>query len=81
VRVELWSVDGAPVAFSNRIYLKNVQCDVNQSTGVDIVDVQLVAGAFNQTVPPAPAAYDLLRDNLIDVRDVTLAAQCWVARR
>ncbi len=81
VRVELWSVDGAPVAFSNRIYLKNVQCDVNQSTGVDIVDVQLVAGAFNQTVPPAPAAYDLLRDNLIDVRDVTLAAQCWAARR
>jgi hypothetical protein len=81
VRVELWSVDGVPIAFSNRIYLKAVQCDVNQSAGVDIVDVQLVAGAFNQTVPPAPVAYDLLRDNRIDVRDVTLAAQCWAARR
>ena len=81
VRVELWSVDGVPIAFSNRIYLKNVQCDVNQSAGVDIVDVQLVAGAFNQTVPPAPAVYDLQRDNRIDVRDVTLAAQCWAARR
>jgi len=81
VRVELWSADGNPIAFSNRITLKNVSCDVNQSAGVDIVDVQLVAGAFNQTVPPAPAAYDLLPDNRIDVRDVTLAAQCWAARR
>lgn len=77
VRVELWSAAGEAIAFSNRIYLRNLQCDVTQDGAIDIADVQSVAGAFNRTVPPAPARYDLHPDGLIDVRDVLLAEQCW----
>jgi hypothetical protein len=61
-------------------YAPAVACDVNGDAAVDIADVQAVAGAFNQTVPPAPAAYDLHPDGLIDLQDVVLAAQCWLAR-
>jgi hypothetical protein len=80
VRVELWSAGGEPIAFSNRITLHSLQCDVTQDGEMDVTDVQRVAGAFNQTVPPAPARYDLHPDGLIDVQDVTLAAQCWQER-
>jgi hypothetical protein len=81
VRVELYASNGTPIAFSNRIYLKSLQCDVNQDARVDIGDVQSVAGAFNLSVPPAPQAYDLHRDNIIDVRDILLASQCWLVGR
>lgn len=81
VRIELYTSSGTPIAFSNRIYLKSLQCDVNQDMQVDIGDVQSVAGAFNLSVPPAPQAYDLHRDNIIDIRDILLVSQCWLASR
>ena len=80
VRVELWSASGEPIAFSNRIYLRSLQCDVTQDGEIDVTDVQVVAGAFNQTVPPAPARYDLRPDGVIDVHDIVLAAHCWQVR-
>ena len=52
-------------------------CLVNGDPFVDIVDVQLVAGAFGEDVPPAPLAYDLMQDGHIDAQDIMLAAQCW----
>ncbi len=80
VRIELWSASGEPIAFSNRIYLRSLQCDVTQDGVVNIVDMQSVAGAFNQTVPPAPERFDLHPDGVINVRDVVLAEQCWRQR-
>ena len=80
VRVELWSALGEPVAWSNRITLRSLPCDVTQDGEIDIADVQSVAGAFNQSVPPAPARFDLHPDGRIDVQDVVLAEQCWEER-
>ena len=80
VRVELWSSGGVPIAFSNRIYLKDLSCDVNKDFLVSVADVQTVAGAFNLSAPPASPAYDLRPDGIIDVRDIVLATQCWLAQ-
>ena len=79
LRVEVWSADGQPIVFSNRITINTLSCDVNQSGAVDIADVQTIAAAFGQTVPPAPAAYDLRADGRIDLGDVVIAGQCWAA--
>lgn len=80
VRVELWNAAGEPIAFSNPIYIEQVVCDVNGDGNVTIADLQEVAGAYGQPVPPASGAYDLRPDERIDVRDVELAAQCWLTR-
>jgi hypothetical protein len=79
LRVEVWSQSGQPIVFSNRIYIRGFNCDVNNSGGVDIVDTQLVASSFNLTTPPVPVGYDLHADGVIDVRDIVAAATCWQA--
>jgi hypothetical protein len=66
------------LAFSNRIVIKPLQCDTDSSGQVDIGDIQVVAGAFGQTVPPAPASYDLRPDGRIDLWDITAASECWL---
>ncbi len=81
VRVEVWTADGRPMVFSNRITIKELACDINNSGHVDIADVQTVASAFGQTAPPAPARYDLRADGQIDLWDVIAAGQCWLAAR
>jgi hypothetical protein len=80
VRVEVWSSDGRMMAVSNRIVIQPLQCDTNSSGQVNIADVQVVAGAFGQTVPPAPATYDLRPDGQIDLWDITAVSECWLAR-
>ncbi len=77
VRVEVWGADGAPIILSNRIYVRDLQCDVNSSGHVDIVDAQLVAASFNHTVPPVPVRYDLHHDGIIDIRDIVAMGACW----
>ena len=80
VRVEVWSANGQMMAFSNRILIQPLTCDTNANSQIEIADVQVVAGAFGQTVPPAPARYDLRPDGRIDLWDVTAAAECWLTR-
>lgn len=80
VRVELWSATNQPLAFSNRIIINTLQCDVNSSGAVDIADVQTVAHAFGNTVPPTSAALDLRVDGRIDLWDVLAAAECWATQ-
>jgi hypothetical protein len=80
VRVEVWSASNQMMAFSNRIVIQPLQCDTNNNGQLDIADVQVVAGAFGQSVPPAPARYDLRPDSVIDLWDVTAAAECWLTR-
>ncbi|MFZ2359021.1 MAG: M14 family zinc carboxypeptidase [Anaerolineae bacterium] len=48
--------------------------DVNGSGAVDIVDVQLVAGAFGANVP----AYDFNNNNIVDVSDIQTVADRWL---
>ncbi len=48
--------------------------NVNGLNGVDIVDVQLVAGAFGTNVP----AYDFNHDNIVDVSDIIAVTQQWI---
>lgn len=50
-----------------------VRLNVNGSGGVDIIDVQLVAGAFGTNVP----AYDFNHDNIVDVLDIQAVAERW----
>ncbi|MFZ2360169.1 MAG: hypothetical protein WA040_12575 [Anaerolineae bacterium] len=80
VRVEVWSSSGQMLAFSNRIVIQPLQCDTDSSGQVNIADVQVVAAAFGQTVPPAPARYDLRPDGRIDLWDITAASECWLVR-
>lgn len=79
VRVEVWGADGEPIVLSNQIYIRNLQCDVNNSGRADVADVQLVAAQFNNRVPPVPVRYDLHPDGIIDVRDIIAAGTCWHA--
>mgnify|MGYP003378362452 CR=1 FL=1 len=51
-------------------------CDVNHDFAINMVDVQSVAGAWGQN--PAPPAYDLVEDGVIDVLDVIAVSQCWL---
>ena len=48
--------------------------DVNASGEVDIIDVQLVSGAFNTNVP----AYDFNGSGLVDVADIQYVADRWL---
>ena len=66
---EGWSIDDVVVQSCE------VPCvyDVNGSGGVDIIDVQLVAGAFGTNVP----AYDFNHDNIVDVLDIQAVADRW----
>ena len=66
---EGWSIDDVIVQSCQ------VPCayDVNGSGGVDIIDVQLVAGAFGTNVP----AYDFNHDNIVDVLDIQAVAERW----
>ncbi|HNS04071.1 MAG TPA: hypothetical protein PKM78_17005, partial [Anaerolineae bacterium] len=47
--------------------------DVNNSGGVDIIDVQLVAGAFGTNNP----AYDFDNNGVVDVLDIQQVAIRW----
>ena len=47
--------------------------DVNGSGSVDIVDVQLVAGAFGTNVP----AYDFNDNDIVDIFDIQTIAERW----
>ncbi|MEZ4767583.1 MAG: M14 family zinc carboxypeptidase [Caldilineales bacterium] len=66
---EGWSIDDVVVQSCQ------VPCvyDVNGSGGVDILDVQLVAGAFGTNTP----AYDFNHDNIVDVLDIQAVADRW----
>ena len=48
--------------------------NVNGTGGVDIVDIQLVAGAFGTNTP----AYDFDIDGTVDVDDIVAVAQRWI---
>ena len=60
----------------NALAMYQVLCpyNVNGLSGVDIVDVQLVAGAFCTNVP----AYDFNHDNIVDVADIIIVAGQWM---
>jgi hypothetical protein len=77
LRVEVWSADNQPLALSNRIYIASLQCDVTDNGQTDMADLQSVASAFGQAVPPASVAYDLQKNGQIDLWDVLVAAECW----
>ena len=77
LRVEVWSADNQPLAFSNHITIPSLQCDVNGNGQTNIADLQSVASAFGRSVPPAPVAYDLQKNGQIDLRDIMTAAECW----
>ncbi len=51
-------------------------CDVNHDFAINMADVQSVAGAWGQI--PAPPAYDLVQDGVIDVLDIIAATECWL---
>jgi hypothetical protein len=67
------------MAFTNRLTLEPLSCDVNGDSAVTIADVQSVAGAFGSTAPPAPASLDLWPDGVIDLKDIMRAGDCWTA--
>lgn len=77
LRVEVWSANNQPLALSNHIFIPSLQCDVNGNGQTNIADLQTVAGAFGQAVPPAPTAYDLAKNGQIDLWDILVAAECW----
>ena len=66
---EGWTIDDVVVQSCE------VPCayDVNGSGGVDILDVQLVAGAFGTSNP----IYDFNHDNIVDVLDIQAVAERW----
>ncbi len=53
--------------------------DVNCDGRIDIVDVQLVAGAWNAVawMPTYNPRFDLMRNGVIDVNDLAAVAQLW----
>lgn len=53
--------------------------DVNCDGVIDIVDVQLVAGAWNAVawMPTYNPRFDLVRDGIIDVNDIMAVANLW----
>ncbi len=67
---EGWSIDDVVVQSCQATCPYNV----NGIGGVDIVDVQLVAGAFGTNTP----AYDFDQDGSVDVDDVIAVAQRWI---
>lgn len=79
LRVEVWTQDGQLAVLSNRIYVRDVNCDVNGSGSVTIADIQSVSAVIDASVPPAPAAADLHTDGIIDIRDIIAAGACWQA--
>ncbi len=64
---EGWTIDDVTVQACRYVY------DVNGSGGVDIVDVQLVAGAFGTNTP----AYDFDNSGAVDVLDIQAVADRW----
>jgi hypothetical protein len=67
---EGWTIDDVVVQSCQTICPYNV----NGIGGVDIVDVQLVAGAFGTNTP----AYDFDIDGSVDVDDIMAVAQRWI---
>lgn len=67
---EGWTIDDVVVQSCQ------VACpyNVNGIGGVDIVDIQLVAGAFGTNTP----AYDFDIDGTVDVDDIVAVAQRWI---
>lgn len=66
---------------SAHVVIPAPRCDVDGDNDVDIVDAQSVAGAWLATaaMPGWSPAHDLYRDDVIDVQDLVLAGQCWLA--
>jgi subtilisin family serine protease len=62
------------LAAFNAVNAPTCPYNVNFVSGVDIVDVQLVAGAFGANVP----AYDFDDSNTVDVADIIAVAGAWV---
>ena len=52
-----------------------IQGDVDVNGQVNILDLRDVAYYYDQTVPPAPAIYDLKKDNIIDIYDMVEVAK------
>ncbi len=51
--------------------------DINNDTFSDIFDITLLAGSFSQSVPPAPARYDIAPDRpdgFVDIFDISRMA-------
>lgn len=67
---EGWTIDDVVVQSCQAACPYNV----NGIGGVDIVDIQLVAGAFGTNTP----AYDFDHDGSVDVDDVIAVAQRWI---
>ena len=67
---EGWTIDDVVVQSCQAACPYNV----NGIGGVDIVDVQLVAGAFGTNTP----AYDFDEDGSVDVDDIVAVAQRWI---
>ncbi len=67
---EGWTIDDVVVQSCQAACPYNV----NGIGGVDIVDIQLVAGAFGTNTP----AYDFDQDGSVDVDDVVAVAQRWI---
>jgi hypothetical protein len=51
-----------------------IQGDVDCDGNVDVFDLRAVAAYYDQTVPPAPAKYDIKTTNNIDIFDIVLVA-------
>jgi hypothetical protein len=51
-----------------------MRADVNGSGGVNLLDLVLIAQAFNQQVPPADARLNQNGDSRISLLDISLAA-------
>jgi hypothetical protein len=51
-----------------------IQGDVNCDGSVDIYDLRAVAAYYDQSVPPAPAKYDLKTDGTMDIFDLVEVA-------
>jgi len=67
---EGWTIDDVVVQSCQAACPYNV----NGIGGVDIVDIQLIAGAFGANMP----AYDFDQDGSVDVDDMVAAAQRWI---
>ena len=67
---EGWTIDDVVVQSCQAACPYNV----NGTGGVDIVDIQLVAGAFGTNTP----AYDFDIDGTVDVDDIVAVAQRWI---
>lgn len=58
--------------------IRFISLDVNLDGTVDIVDVMLVAGAFDSPPASPPPYLDVNGDGSVDVQDILAVAQAWL---